>query len=152
MSFLCPCRGPGRQGRAAAAGHSATAEREARGALEMRGAGPRDPVRGAGGCLRPGWRHACPPQPWHGALSFPPLPSRQQFTRPLRESGSQPANGRFGAQSKQQERSSQTNPLVPGGGFLLELMIPATSQLSPLFERVCRCCKCVKCPIKKKDS
>lgn len=49
---------------------------------------------------------------WHRAFSLPPLPSRQQLTLPLRESVSQPANGRFGAQSKQQGRSSQTNPPV----------------------------------------
>lgn len=35
-----PYRGPGRAGRAAAAGHGATVEREACGALEMRRAGP----------------------------------------------------------------------------------------------------------------
>lgn len=63
-SFLCPCRGPGGAGRAAAAGHGASAEREARGALEMRGAGPRDSVTGGSG--RPG--------AW-GCLASPPPPA-----------------------------------------------------------------------------
>lgn len=49
MAFLCLCRGSGRTGRAAAAGHGAAAEREACGALEMCGAGPRDPVTGGSG-------------------------------------------------------------------------------------------------------
>lgn len=58
-SFLCPCRGPSRESRPAAAGHRAAAEREARGALEMCGAGARDPVTGAVGG---GWR-VLPTQP-----------------------------------------------------------------------------------------
>lgn len=71
MSFLCPCRGPGRQGRAAAAGHCVTAEREARGALEMRGAGPRDPVRGAGGSLSPRLMAHLPSSALGTGLSLP---------------------------------------------------------------------------------
>lgn len=131
-SCLCPCRGPGRPGRAAAAGHGAAAEREARGALEMRGAGPRDPVSGRGAAeVQPVARLASPPQLWLGAWSFPPLPSPQQSTLPRRESASQPANGRLGLRAH--GRSPQTGPLGPGGGLLLELIIAATSQRSPLF-------------------
>lgn len=78
MGFLCPCRRPGGAGRATAAGHCAATERKARGALEMCGAGPRDPVTGAaGGTFLPPrlWAHclvlSCP----RGSLLGPAVSS-----------------------------------------------------------------------------
>lgn len=146
MAFLCPCRGPSRAGRTTATGHSAAAERETRGTLEMRGAGPRDPVTKGSGWPGASGNGMPPfPSPGHTVSALPPLSSCEQFTLRLRESVSWPENGRFRLRAVSDHRAHTVGKKVSNrpygswrgsrGRFLLLLIISAPSELSPLFSK-----------------